>query len=160
MMVCGFHGLRCGVDGSSRGARPKESWRSCSSWSVRPCCFPTLERMPSNVVIDGGSRRSGRYRPGEHLPPPSWNGRNRCPTRTMSGSWPDVGGIPMMALLIISLVCLSASSRCLSTSRLGSSTTVLVRLGAGVGGAGVAWSGFGSGERWRGSTGVEVVWKP
>ena len=63
----------------------------------------------------------------------------------------------MMARFIISLVCLSVSSRCLSTSRLGSSTTVLVRLGAGVGGAGVAWGGAGSGERWRGSTGVEVV---
>ena len=157
MMVCGFHGFRCGVEGSSRGARPKESWRSCSSWSVRPCCFPTLERMPSNVVIVGGSRRSGRYRPGEHLPPPSWKGLNRCPTRTMSGSCPEVGGTPIMALLTMSLVCLSASSRFLSTSRLGSRATVLVRLGAGVGGAAVAWKGSGSGERGRGSTGGEVL---
>ena len=63
----------------------------------------------------------------------------------------------MMARLTMSRVCLSVSSRCLSTSRFGSRTTVLVRLGARVGGAGAAWKGVGSGERGRGSTGGVVV---
>ena len=70
----------------------------------------------------------------------------------------------MIARLTMSMVCLVASSRCLSTSRFGSSITVLVLFGGRSFGAsmyemccsGVAVVGGGG----RGVTEVDVVWNP
>ena len=52
-----------------------------------------------------GARRSGRCRPGEQRPPPSWNGRNLWPTRTDSVILSLVAGVPIMALSTSFLVC-------------------------------------------------------
>ena len=71
MSDCGFHGLRLGWPGISRGDLPKESRRSCSSWSVRLCCLQMSARMRSIEVMVGWGRRDGRKRPTEHRPPPS-----------------------------------------------------------------------------------------
>ena len=68
----------------------------------------------------------------------------------------------MMALLIMSTVCLVAAPRCLSTSRFGRRTTVLVLFG---GRCVVGWRGsVGGGAvtvgRGRGVTDEEMVRKP
>ena len=129
-IVVGFHGLRFGWDGISRGDRPNESRRSCSSWSVSVCRLPTSESICSMEVIVGSGRREGLNLPGEQRPPPSWKGRKRCPTRAMSGNCEDVGGTPMIARLTRSSVCLLWSSRCLVASLLVRSFTVLFLSGA------------------------------
>ena len=82
----------------------------------------------------GSGLRGGRNLPGEHRPPPSWKGRKRCPTRTMSGNCEEVGGTPMIACLTRSSVCLLWSSRCLVASLLVRSLTVRFFSGAVVGG--------------------------
>ena len=71
----------------------------------------------------GSGRREGLNLPGEQRPPPSWKGRKRCPTRTMSGNCEEVGGTPMIARLTRSSVCLLWSSRCLVASLLVRSLT-------------------------------------
>ena len=76
----------------------------------------------------GTERRDGRYRPSEQRPPPSWKGRKRRPTRTMSENCDDVGGTPMMARLTRSFVWLVSSSRCWLTSFLVRSVTLGLRL--------------------------------
>ena len=95
------------------GWRPKSSRFSFSMLSTRLCVFMMSEMSFRKPVSVRGGLRSGRCRPGEHLPPPSWKGLNRWPTRTTSGSRPG-GGSPCIAWLTNVSVCLllSCAARC------------------------------------------------